>query len=527
MYGERHPSELELPSRTKHANEAKSTNVMKRWGQRDIDDTSESPATPPEMYQTPAPRRAASPGYGSGPEHANTSSLETMSSSPTAAAAARTISRVVSMSSIEGYETADDQNHANSTFDKLEEDAAAQEATPRQDTMPSTTTSQAESPTPTKPTFNEAEDSADGDVDDFDYNSVRSRKRPKFFSSRLASQKSSYTSYTTTSTEGASDVTLGADYALQSGGVVPFGGSLSSRPNTEHSRSTSLGSLASGISGLSDGDDIINSVSGGLERNLETLDEEDDLPGMGGRRRLGQDNPSAPATPKGTSAMMNTPTDTVIAQHVREIQVPATIAREYTNQNRLASPEKRNGMPTPSIGRNGKSLTLKEQSSTIDRLGKENWDLKIKIHYLDAALNQRSDEGVKAMTSENVELKTAKIKYQREIRELKRKIRELERRLKETEERLADRTTNVPTGKNTKTADPESVQEMEVEINFLRERVESYVTEVEKLRNEGVAKEGEKRRLAEVVKAMGESRNGEGDPGVREEMVCWLCAFAF
>ena len=527
VYGERYPSELELPSRTEHANEAKRTNVMKRWGQRDIDDTSESPATPPEMYQTPAPRRAASPGYGSEPEHANTSSLETMSSSPTAAAAARTISRVVSMSSIEGYETADDQNHANSTFDKLEEDAAAQEATPRQNTMPSSITSQAESPTPTKPTFNEAEDSADGDVDDFDYNSVRSRKRPKFFSSRLASQRSSYTSYTTTSTEGASDVTLGANYALQSGGAVPFGGSLSSRPNTEHSRSTSLGSLASGISGLSDGDDIINSVSGGLERNLETLDEEDDLPGMGGRRRLGQDNRSAPATPKGTSALMNTPTDTVIAQHVRDIQVPATIAREYNNQNRLASPEKRNGMPNPSIGRNGKSLTLKEQSSTIDRLGKENWDLKIKVHYLDAALNQRSDEGVKAMTSENVELKTAKIKYQREIRELKRNIRELERRLKETEERLADRITNVPTAKNTKTADPESVQEMEVEITFLRERVESYVTEVEKLRNEGVAKEGEKRRLAEVVKAMGESRNGEGDPGVREEMVCWLCAFAF
>lgn len=526
VYGGHHHSELSKHPGTDQASDDKRTEAATNGDHKGANSASESPATPPEMYKTPAPRRGVSPAYGSEPEvEANTSSLEAMSSSPTAAAAARTISRVVSMSSMEGYETADDKLHVDSSFDKAgEETASDQEATPRKNPTSPIASSRVQSPTPTKATSQKAEDSADGDVDE--YKSSRSRKRPKFFSSRLASQRSSYTSNTTTSTEGASDVTLGADYALQSGGAVPFRGSLNSRPSTQLSRSTSLGSMASGISGLSDGDDKFNSINGGLESNLGTLDEEDDSSARGWRRPQGQKDPSGPSTPEGTSALINTPTDTVIARHVRDIQVPATIAREYKNQYRPGSPDKRIGMPTPSLGRNGKSLTLKEQSSTIDRLGKENWDLKIKIHYLDAALNQRSDEGVKAMTSENVELKTAKIKYQREIRELKRNIRDLERRLKDTEEQLADQAAKTPTADNVEAHDTESVQELELEINYLRERVESYETEVENLRNEGAAKEGEKRRLAEVVKALGESRNGEGDPGVREELVCSLPVLA-
>lgn len=521
VYGEHHRSELSKHPGTDQASEEKSTEATTNGDHNGTNSAAESPATPPEMYKTPAPRRGASPACGSEPEEANTSSLETMSSSPTAAAAARTITRVVSMSSMEGYETADDKLHVDSSFDKADEETASdQDATPRKNPTSPISSSRIVSPTRTKATLQEADNSADGDVDE--YSSVRSRKRPKFFSSRMASQRSSYTSNTTASTEGASDVTLAADYALQSGGAVPFGGSLKSRPSTQLSRSTSLGSMASGISGLSDGDDKFNSINGGLESNLGTLDEEDDSSARGWRRPQGQEDPSGPSTPKGTSALINTPTDTVIARHVRDIQVPATIVREYKNQYRPGSPDKRVGMPTPSLGRNGKNLTLKEQSSTIDRLGKENWDLKIKIHYLDAALNQRSDEGVKAMTSENVELKTAKIKYQREIRELKRNIRDLERRLKDTEEQLADQAAKTLTVKNVETDDTESVQELELEINYLRERVESYETEVENLRKEGAAKEREKRRLAEVVKAMGDSRNGEGDPGVREELVCSL-----
>ena len=62
-------------------------------------------------------------------------------------------------------------------------------------------------------------------------------------------------------------------------------------------------------------------------------------------------------------------------------------------------------MATP-FTRSKHNLTLKEQNSKIDKLSKENFDLKLKIHFLDQALQNRSDEGVKEMISKNVQLQT-------------------------------------------------------------------------------------------------------------------------
>src|SRR5438034_4498483 len=78
-----------------------------------LKDSSFSPPTPPESYRTPAPPHMDSLdriGFhedGEMDDGNTTSSLEAMSS-PTAAAAARTVSRVVSMATVGGYETADD-----------------------------------------------------------------------------------------------------------------------------------------------------------------------------------------------------------------------------------------------------------------------------------------------------------------------------------------------------------------------------------------------------------------------------------
>ena len=43
----------------------------------------------------------------------------------------------------------------------------------------------------------------------------------------------------------------------------------------------------------------------------------------------------------------------------------------------------------------------------------------------------------------------------------------------------------------------EEAQEREEELMYLRERVEEYATEIERLRNEGLHRESEKRKLAE------------------------------
>jgi hypothetical protein len=63
-----------------------------------------SPQTPPAAYKTPTPEEQISrmniEDDDKSPDAPHTSSLETMSSSPTAAAAARTVSRVQSMTTI-------------------------------------------------------------------------------------------------------------------------------------------------------------------------------------------------------------------------------------------------------------------------------------------------------------------------------------------------------------------------------------------------------------------------------------------
>ena len=452
-----------------------------------------SPVTPPHMYRTPAPERQEEENDRPNTainDHYNTSSLETMSSSPTAAAAARTVSRAVSGASTDyGYETADDSRGGITL---------QQEATPKRNRAESSASH--DTATPTKYSKSDQKDG----------NTIASGSpqstRPQYLNNRMASHQSNYSSYTTTSTEDGSDATLGADFALQSGGAVPERPSLLSHRPTDFSRSISLGSMASGISGTSDEDRVLRPT----ERNLQTLNEEQTPKADGGVL----DVPQTPGTP---SRNIGTPTDTVIAQRAKDVEVPATLAKEYRSRQQRPSPEKRNGAPNSSVARNGKNLTLKEQSGTIDRLVKENFDLKLKITFLDEALNRRSEEGVKAMISENVDLRTAKFKSAKETRELKRSIRDLERRIKELSDELLSKARAVPEGKSDEGADMEVIQDLEDEVTYLRERVATYETEIETMRSENAVQDFEKKKMAELVKRFGDGRGV--DVSAREEVV--------
>ncbi len=445
-------------------------------------------------------------------DHENTSFLGTMSSSPTAAAAARIVSRSRPSTVAGDQETAHDTNHEQPNEKRFIDSNENDDTIPQ---SPGNSTSSQGPPTPTNQFFQSAHPVNNDDVDDNDFDSPRSRKRPQFLKNRMASQRSSYSSYTTTSTtEVGSDVTVGADYALQSGGSVPFEDSVHSRPTQDLSRTTSLGSMASGVSALSDGEDRLRSVSGGQDGNLGTLNEE--APASEPDTSQEEDD-LAPQTPRGTERSINTPTETVISQHVRDVLVPATVAREYRDRHRPPSPEKRNGAPTPSIHHHGKSLTLKEQSSTIDRLMKENWDLKLKISFLNDALNRRSDEGVKAIISENVELRTAKFQSMTEIRELKRSIRELERKLREKSDQLTESIKRFEqAGSGSGCEDPQDIEER---VAHLTERIMTYEVEIEKMHHEISTREVERRRMAEMLKKSGERRGPDSDIGAREEMV--------
>jgi predicted nucleic acid-binding Zn-ribbon protein len=462
-----------------------------------------SPPTPANAYKTPGPEVGSSDANAM---HAGdtTSSLETMSSSPTAAAAARTVSRAISMASLGGYVTANDASNPQSE-EQTDEDEDV-EQTPRKlrdgtDDNHSTL----------RHHISGQSLAADaGSTPGVALLNRRISSRPKFLRSRHASQRSSVSSFVTSpDSHDGSDATVGADYALQSGGAVPSGG-FSRGGSDILSRSISLGSMASGIEDLN-----ASSDSRPPDGSLATLTEEEQ---NRERRTAGPNSP--PETPRAISRSLAAPTDTIIARHVRNVQVPESLVKEYRNKSDATSPHKRSGFAVSTMGRNGKNLTLKEQSSTIERLSKENFDLKLKVMFLSDRLDKLSEEGVKEMISENVELKTGLAVMQRDNKSLKRRVKELEKQLEDDDGRPSTSRSGTSTiGPSPQWFDQEGAQEREEELIYLRERVEEYVTEIEKLRNDSIQRENEKRNLAEVVRNMGERRGQNVE--TREEMDVW------
>lgn len=424
-----------------------------------------------------------------------TSSLEHLDSSPTAAAAARTVSRAVSRASHpkENPPAPDDDDD-----DDVDAHAHAENL------LLSGTDDALASPSPSQ-SLSEDKMDAGGTPG----HSLRVTKRPKYLRSRNGSERSSSSSFiTNVESHHDSDATvgLGLDYALHSGGAVP---SLSTSrvPSSVLPRSTSFGSMASGFAPEGFAPDDYDAAT----RQLEPLAEIDSRP----QTRHGD----VMQTPRPVRGNLDTaPTDTVIAQHVRNVHVPESLAKEYKFKNGLETPRRPPHPPTGTgtAGRSGRNLTLKEQSSTIERLSKENFDLKLKVMFLSDRLDKLSEEGIKEMISENVDLKTSLAVLQRDNKVLRKRVKELERQAKEEEKRPSTARSGASSADQT---DDGEAQEREEELIYLRERVEEYAIEIERLRNEGVHRESEKRKMADIVKTFSE-RTGD-NLGRQEETDVW------
>jgi hypothetical protein len=331
--------------------------------------------------------------------------------------------------------------------------------------------------------------------------SSRLQKRPSYASQRNLSHLSAISNVDTEYSAG--------DYALQTGGAIPEDQSFShGRPL---SRLPSLGSVVSAMSrdsepnppSLNRGNSVLASIR--AERALGSLEEEDKI-----------SIASDPVTPRPPDMFeFHAPTDTVITRHVQNIQVPDTIAKEYRQQNRPISPDKRPASSSNALGfsnRPGSNLTLKEQNSKIDKLTKENFDLKLKIHFLDQALQNRSEEGVKDMINKNVQYQTDLANERKENQSLRRKIRDLEKRLKQSELDLAEAL------KVAQEAAGNGHEELEYEILQLSEELDRKTIQIAHLSAENMAKEVEKRKMKEYMSAMNERRSSEHDY-VEEESV--------
>lgn len=432
-------------------------------------------------------------------QHADNSLLDSLSSSHTAAAALRRNQSTSSDNARETSQLSQDERPFRSEFSMAENESQLTPSKLRN-------TSRSLSPG-TSHLFGDQSGSA---------TSSRRASRPKYLTSRQSAHRLSHSSVASNNTETTnSDATLGADYALQTGGATSDSyGSLHPGRRAQMARTTSLGSMASGISGYSEENPLEKrNTPGPTDGGLHTLEEEGSPP----HSRAGpveHEDTSTPVTPKAKPQDGNIPTDTAIAERVKGIQIPTTFAQRF-REDFQASPEKRLGASTPAFAKSGRNLTLKEQSSTIDRLAKENFDLKMRIHFLNEALNKRSEEGIKEMISENVELKSDKVKLSKDNQSLRRKIRDLEKQVKDHQSDKDSMVNHDPEG--SEEGDRDSPQDEE--IVFLRERVETYELEIERMRSETIARESEKRRLAEMVKSLSDNRAGESDAGAREERV--------
>lgn len=428
-----------------------------------------------------------------------TSELENLVSSPTAAAAARTISRAISSASNRSGGTTVRGLDPDDSYDASTGDTrpGATETPRRPQTLavPSSFSSrQHRSPSPSGIAV---------DAGHTPGHALRDQG-PKFLRSHRSSTSS-------VEEDADSDATVGqgADFALQSGGAVPD--AETPRGSSGFlSRSISMGSMASGI------EDLDAAGSRGPSQ-LEPLDED---------AAYQDSNQNAFQTPKPArgSGSLNAPTDTVIARRVQNVRVPESLAKEYKFRGGLVTPRRPSEFSASAApasaapSRSGKNLTLKEQSSTIERLSKENFDLKLKVMFLSDRLDKVSEEGVKEMISENVELKTSLAVIQRENKAMRRRVKELEKQLlKEDDERPS-------TAKSGASSEgpvyDEAAREREEELYYLRERMEEYVVEVERLRHECMSKEAEKRKLNEVVRSFGERTAGES-LGRQDETDVW------
>ncbi|GME34674.1 Spindle associated [Neofusicoccum parvum] len=237
----------------------------------------------------------------------------------------------------------------------------------------------------------------------------------------------------------------------------------------------------------------------------------------------------APSSPTAAAAERSQTRTTSQTSKQTEPAIEVTQAESQGQEHEEDTQSQKSGRPTSSAStikadrpENEENRDEDRRSSKIDKLSKENFDLKLKIHFLDQALQNRSDEGVKDMISKNVQLQTDLATEKKENQSLRRKVRELEKKLKAQEEGMAAAKEKTTTGSDDGKSDGSHGQaEMEEEITYLRECLQQSETEVERLKEENLAKEVEKRRMAEYVKSMGDRRNSEPSAGVEEAMEMW------
>lgn len=106
-------------------------------------------------------------------------------------------------------------------------------------------------------------------------------------------------------------------------------------------------------------------------------------------------------------------------------------------------PRRGEGAGAPGVLQDGNQLSLREQENVIDKIEKENFGLKLKIHFLEEALRKAGPGFSEATVRENTELKVDKVTMQHELKRYRKTLTSAERELETYREQMVDMQENI------------------------------------------------------------------------------------
>ncbi|KAF2971959.1 hypothetical protein GQX73_g1518 [Xylaria multiplex] len=145
-----------------------------------------------------------------------------------------------------------------------------------------------------------------------------------------------------------------------------------------------------------------------------------------------------------------------------------------TTSTPVVLPTRRGGNSGPL--QDGNQLSLREQENVIDKIEKENFALKLKIHFLEEALRKTGPGFSEAALKENTDLKIDKVTMQRELSKHKKQLASAEKDLETYQQQILD----IQERAKKKYAD----QSQKAENDALRQRLEDREAEIEDLQRQ-------------------------------------------
>ncbi|KAI7532634.1 hypothetical protein KC317_g19440, partial [Hortaea werneckii] len=152
----------------------------------------------------------------------------------------------------------------------------------------------------------------------------------------------------------------------------------------------------------------------------------------------------------------------------------------------------------PGILDHGNALTLRDQEAKLDQIQKDNFGLKLKIHFLEEALRKSGTQFQQQTLKENVELKTEKMTLEHEFKKNKKRLQDANSQMEDYKQSFEDYKKAVKS-RHANERDAEELDRLQNVVEEKQREAEEREEELERIR----------RKLDEAEKNQGSSEEAE------------------